>query len=174
MQRIIVLCLLGFLGCSMEKPFYVNPQADLHKYRKIMVMPFTQGPDNESHAAYQAFVNEFLWDENRKIIGDEHANQKLLKQLDIAYKEYGVVDFSANPYGEERRGKIVQACGAEALIFGSVFVGEPDVSLYIQMLDVESGQMVASLVETVSIKNGDAETAVKAVARNAAWKIINR
>ncbi|OGX32806.1 MAG: hypothetical protein A2787_07470 [Omnitrophica WOR_2 bacterium RIFCSPHIGHO2_01_FULL_48_9] len=130
MPRIFFLCLLGLLGCATAKFFYVSPQSDLHKYKKIAVMPFTHGPQGESQAAYRAFVGEFLWDESHKVVGDEHAHRKLLKQLDIEYAEYGVVDFSANPYGEERRVKVAQIYGADALVFGSVFVNGQEVFLY--------------------------------------------
>src|SRR3989338_177202 len=167
---ILLICSLS--GCSGTIRKEIKTVNEL-KYKKVLVMPFIQGIESKHPLSYNIFTQELSSYPEIEIIAREEINEQFIKDLGITHMEsYGPVDFSVTLEGSQRREKLADMYGVNAIIFGTITVAENQVSLHIQMLDVESGDLTLSFFKEAEFYNNKLDDAVSFVAKNSAQKVI--
>ena len=174
MKRFIFFFIWVFLlyGCGTTTQQQVKSAQEL-KYKKILVMPFTEGTEAQRSLAYDTFVQELSSFPEIQILGKGQVNAQFIQDLDIPHPEsYGAIDFANNLQGNNRRKKIEEKFSVDGIVFGSFFIDKEEVALYIQMMDMETGGLTLSFSKETTMKNKDDQEAIKSLAKTCAQKVI--
>jgi hypothetical protein len=170
---ILGIILIALAGCASTPAFYLKPDTLLAKYQRIAILPFTEA--NESHDAliYDILAKELQRESTFQVVGDPARNKNLMNEMEGVERTWGVVDFSVSPHGEERREKIEHEIGVDAIVLGSLFIRPAEISLYVQVVDLDNGQMIVSLHREEKIKKNNVAQAVAAAAQEVARQLIS-
>ena len=174
MKRFIffLISALVFYGCGTTTKQQVKSAQEL-KYKKILVMPFTEGTEAQRSFANDAFLQELSTFLEIQIVGKGQVNTQFIQDLSIPHPEsYGAIDFSNNLQGNNRRQKIAEKFSADGIVFGSFFIDGEEVALYIQMVDMKTGGLTLSFSKESVMKNKEDQEAIKSLAKTCAQKVV--
>ncbi len=174
MKRLFIFFLLCFLteGCI------TTPQPRIHEsreyvYKKVLVMPFTEGGGDTRWLIYDEFVKELSKETIFEIYRRERNDEQWVVDLELTHPDsYGPVDFSPEDRGIERRAKIEQMYAVNALIFGSFFKNDQVLSLHVQMVEVENGELILSFSREIPYTEVVLVESIKSLSSKCAEKVL--
>ena len=174
MKKIICLMVVALLaspGCASVKKKVRS--VETLKYQTILIMPFTEGNEADQELVSNIFYNEMQQYEEIKVIDREEMNQQFMEELGLNHPlTTGAVDFTGSAEGNARRRKVHELYSADAIIFGSLFVDGEILSLAIQMLDVESGELTLSFTKELTASPEAVQTAWTDLTKLTVEKVI--
>lgn len=166
---------LSFLimGCasSASAPYQNITKTEL-KYKKILVLPFTDSDQATKVKAESIFLDALKTYPDLTALSAQDAGQNIWTDMGIENpSKYSVIDFSVSPQGYDRRKKIQDNWGAKAIVLGSIMKKEHTLSMYIQMIDAEDGELTLSFSKIENF--GDLEEeALEKLSKDCADKVI--
>ena len=172
----IFLLMVGLIvlnGCTSTEVEQVKSKEEL-KYKRILVMPFTQGEGANAALAKETFISELSLLPGVEIVGQGQMDETTIKNLGVSHPEsFGSLDFSASAQGDERRKKVLESFAADVLVFGYNFNEQGLASLNIQMIEATSGDGILGFTKEASVSEGFADDVGRDLARKSAQKTID-
>lgn len=174
MQRILFLLIGIFTLSSCGTTTTQVIESKELKYKKVLIVPFTEGGEPWPRLAYDTFTAGMMGFKDIEVLREEKLPAEFISELHLNHTtNLGPLDFSGHPEGDDRRRKLTEQLGIDAVIFGSLFKDGDHVSLHIQMLDLESSALTLRLSREETVVAGKTEEAVENLAQTAYLKVIS-
>jgi hypothetical protein len=173
-KMVLALMVLWLGGCGTTSVDHVVKTKSELKYKKLLAMPFTKGEGVNASLAQETFLSELALLPDIQIIGKGQMDETTIRNLGVSQPDtYTASDFSTSPEADARRKKVLEKFKADGILFGHLRTDQGLVSLNIQMVDGETGEVILNFSKDASIPEGLVDEATKDIARKAAQKTID-
>jgi hypothetical protein len=171
LTRIIaIVSLLAVFGCSTVKPEKIFTKTEL-KYKKVLLLPLVDGTEELRTLAFDNLYNDLKSFPDIEVVDRNLINDQFLVEAGLNPHKYTVIDLSVNAEGHERRQKIKDKVSANAIILASCVKENNTLAMYVQMLDIDDGELSLSFSKVLEVGPNQEET-LKTLVKLCADKII--